>query len=591
MNKYAFSMYKYEKQWVSGARLVKANDCITPFSFSFGHAILKRTKNFIEKGDGFMSVLRDPLFLTVDFLNVHKKDKGSPTLSVRINLQRDDLIYVASNKNRTEVIGFVHPDTGLFITDVEGEENGNVYHRFRLLAVSFAKEKLKEFLAGLQAMDAETYEQRGYHELSYLTHVLTNQLIDRQTFYGDLQKQVNLLVSKKFPKVNEYLAFSDTDELSYPVTAKLPYANPQGRTLEDEEFKVIDSFLDVFFDSYNKFVFSWFLGAVLSNLPLYDDRISKLGVLSSSFGGSGKSTLVNALTTALFTNHYRDIKDDFDSFFPLGNRFGTSVLSTKRMSVYSEANWNTDAASEDHDFSGLNISAIKSLVTEGYLSKEFKYGDRLMDRLSGFHLVLTNYPPVVSQADSAMKRRILPMMIKPSSMAEKARELNLWGSHKFAAFVKEHAESFAVYFSSVFREHEYAFSDFQYNPEEYKQDMNDMAMDKQAQNQKKRAELEAKKAEGVLSFLEGLIPVIGQGAFHQLKTDIDAAFGGTASESLQDGIRVELETNKLYLDSSKNFLLRYGAGYLNLRDELKSYYGAPVRKFHKRMFEIQLPQS
>ena len=118
-----------------------------------------------------------------------------------------------------------------------------------------------------------------------------------------------------------------------------------------------------------------------------------------------------------------------------------------------------------------------------------------------------------------------------------------------------------------------------------------MAMDKQAQNQKKRAELEAKKAEGVLSFLEGLIPVIGQGAFHQLKTDIDAAFGGTASESLQDGIRVELETNKLYLDSSKNFLLRYGAGYLNLRDELKSYYGAPVRKFHKRMFEIQLPQS
>ena len=214
-----------------------------------------------------MNVLRDPLFLNVDFLNVHKKDKGSPMLSVRINLQRDDLIYVASNKNRTEVIGFVHPETGLFITDVEGEDTNNVYHQFRLLAVSFAKVKLQEFLSGLQALDDETYERRGYHELSYLTQVLTKQLVDRQTFYADLQKQVNLLVSKKFPKVNEYLVFSDTQDISHPVTARLPYPNPDGQELSETEQQLVESFLDVFFDPYNRFVFSWFMGAALSNLP------------------------------------------------------------------------------------------------------------------------------------------------------------------------------------------------------------------------------------------------------------------------------------------------------------------------------------
>lgn len=534
-----------------------------------------------------MNVLRDPLFLNVDFLNVHKKDKGSPTLSVRINLQRDDLIYVASNKNRTEVVGFVHPETGLFITDVEGEDTNNVYHQFRLLAVAFAKTKLQEFLAGLQELDEETYERRGYHELSYLTQILTKQLVDRQTFYADLQKQVNLLVSKKFPKVNEYLVFSDTVAISHPVTARLPYENPEGKELSEEERQLVESFLDVFFDDYNRFVFSWFLGAALSNLPLYDDRISKLGVLSSSFGGSGKSTLVNALTNALFTSHYRDIKDDFDSFFTLGNRFGTSILSTKRMSVYSEANWSGDSTSEDHDFSGLNVSAIKSLVTDGYLSKEFKYGDRLMDRLSGFHLVLTNYPPVVASADSALKRRILPMMLKPSSMAEKARTLNLWGNHKFSTFVADHAQSFATYFLSVFRSNEYAFSDYQYNPEDYKQDMNEGALNQQKEQQKTRQVLEQKKTEGVFAFLDGLTSLVGKGAIEQLKAEIQLVITQKATDVLQDSIRVE-EQN-LYLDSSKTFLLRYGAGHMNLREELKAYYGNPVKKFHKRMFEIKLP--
>ena len=60
-----------------------------------------------------MQILRDPLFLSAEFLNVKERDKGNIGISVRVNLQRDDLIYVHSVKSRMEVCGYVDPMTGL----------------------------------------------------------------------------------------------------------------------------------------------------------------------------------------------------------------------------------------------------------------------------------------------------------------------------------------------------------------------------------------------------------------------------------------------------------------------------------------------
>ena len=79
-----------------------------------------------------MPALRDPLFLGVDFLNTKKTDRGNPGISVRVNLQRDDLIYVRSVKSRMEVVAFVDPETGLFITEMEETDPGSIYHKFRL---------------------------------------------------------------------------------------------------------------------------------------------------------------------------------------------------------------------------------------------------------------------------------------------------------------------------------------------------------------------------------------------------------------------------------------------------------------------------
>lgn len=530
-----------------------------------------------------MQVLREPLFLGVEFLNTKKKDRGTPSISVRVNLQRDDLIYVRSVKSRMEVVGYVDPETGLFVTETEEMEPGSIYHKFRLEAVKYARKELLSFLDRLGSLDQETYDKCGYHDLAYLANTLQNALIDRQALYADLQKQINLVTSAKLPKVNEFVAFSDTDELLYPVTVRLPYRDPKHVSLLLEQKAMVDAFFDVFFDEYNKRVFAWYIGAALANVPLYDDRVSKLAIVSSSHGGSGKSTLVMALVEALFTPAYRDIKDDFDSFFAMNNRFGTSTLSTKRICIYSEASFNADPLSEEHNFSGLNVSAIKSMVTEGYLSSEVKFGDRTMERLSGFQMVLTNHPPVVTPEDQAMNRRILPIMLLPTSMADKARALHLWGRQKFDAFLLEHREEFASYCYHMFESDPYAYMEQDYDHEDYLLDIRNSQNDLIEEQQEGRKKLDALKTDGFLKFVEGFEKEQHVN-LSLLKKDVMEATAGKGDKLLKEHIL--LRDGKLYIDSSKSFLLRYGQAAPKIREALASFYGKPEKKFHRRMFTI-----
>lgn len=532
-----------------------------------------------------MQELKDPLFLSTEFLNIREKDKNPPSVSVRVNLQKDDLIYVQSIKGRMEVCGYMDPETGLFVAETEDGEPDSIYHKFRKEAVKYAREKLMEFLGRLSEMDEEEYDRQGYKPFDVLANSLKNCLTDRQGLYGDLQKQVNLITSRKFPKVNEFLVFADDREVPFPVTARVPYKNPAHVELTDAERNMLDAFLDIFFDTYNKYAFSWYMGAALSNVPVYDDRVSKLAVLSSSLGGSGKSTLVTGMVNALFTPAYRDIKDDFDSFFAMNNRFGTSALSTKRICVYSEAAFNSDPLSEEHNFAGMNVSGIKSMVTEGYIASEAKFCDRDMERLSGFHLVLTNHPPVVTKENQAMNRRILPIMLKPTSMGEKARELGLWGRQKMDVFLKEHAGQFAAYFTGVFLENEYAFCEQEYNYKDYTQDILDSQDDLDERQKEGRKQLDVLKAKGLLKFIEGV-----EKEHHinlaLLKDDIRDAINGGLEHMLTEHIR--MDGGMLYLDSSKSFLLRYGTGGAKARECLKEFYGEPVKKFHCRMFKIPM---
>lgn len=535
--------------------------------------------------------IKEPLFLGVEFLNVKKTDKKSPSISVRVNLTSDDVIYVASKRARMEVIGYEDEETGLFVTDIEGVDGPNVYNLFRRKAVQFAREKLDEFLEDLRRLSDEDYEELGYKRLDYLTNHLHKKLVDRQDLYTDLQKQVALITSRKLPRVNEYLVFEDDETVDYPVTIRVPYNNPARQELTENDRQVVDRLLDVFMDTYNKHAFSWYMGAALCNLDIHDDRVSKLAIVSSSQGGSGKSTLMNAIIDALFTPHYREIKDEFDSFFYTKNQFGVSSLSSKRMSLYSEASFSNDSyrSGDDgearHDFTGMNVSVIKSLITEGYVSSEAKYEDRSMNQLNGFHIVLTNHPPVINKEHEAMNRRILPLMIYPSRMSQKAKQLNLWGKRKFNQYVYEHRQSFANYFVHMFKQDEYAFTDTDYDHTDYVSDIEYYKQELDEENLEKTRTLNNLKEHGIIRVLDefasqNMVDVT------MLKNDITSVAGGGGSEELRDHIRVEDGT--LFLDSSKNFLIRYGNYGPNLRKKLIELYGTPVKRFQKRMIRIKL---
>ena len=376
----------------------------------------------------------------------------------------------------------------------------------------------------------------------------------------------------------------------YPVTARLPYENPARVTLTKDERKTVDNFLDVFFDKYNKFAFSWYMGAALSNIPIYDDRVSKLAILSSSLGGSGKSTLVTAMVNSLFTSHYRDLKDDFDGFFAMNNRFGTGALSTKRMCVYSEASFNADPLSDEHNFTGINVSAIKSMITEGYISSEVKFGDRNMERLSGFHFVLTNHPPLITSENQAMNRRILPIMLQPTSMAEKAKTLNLWGRQTLDTFVQTHAREFAAYFVDVFNNDQYAFIEHDYNYKDYQADIKNSQNDLNEEQMEGRKALDMLKASNFVDFLKEVERLEHMNLSLLISDVMTVTGGGAKNNAVEDHIRIS--ENYLYLDGAKSFLLRYGTLNLNkLRQILKEYYGDPIKRFHMRMFQIPMNKT
>lgn len=535
--------------------------------------------------------MKEPLFLDVEFSNVKKTDKKSPNISVRVNLTSDDVIYVASQRARMEVIGYEDEETGLFVTDIEGVDGPNIYNMFRRKAVDFAREKLGEFLERLGGLSDEEYDDLGYKRLDFLTNYLHKKLVDRQDLYTDLQKQVALITSRRLPRVNEYLVFEDDETVNHPVTIRVPYNNPMKQELSDEDKQIVDRLLDVFMDKYNKHAFSWYIGAALCNLDIHDDRVSKLAIVSSSQGGSGKSTLMNAVIDALFTPHYREIKDEFDSFFFLKNQFGVSSLSSKRMSLYSEASFagenprRSDDGEARHDFTGMNVSVIKSLITEGYVSSEAKYGDRAMDQLNGFHMVLTNHPPVVSKEHEAMNRRILPLMIYPSRMSHKAKQLDLWGKRVFNKYVDKHKQAFANYFVHIFRQDEYAFTDTDYDHSDYISDIEFYKQELDAENLEKARTLDGLKQTGIARVLKEFAKQDSVDISF-LQQDIAEVVAGGGDEEVRQHIRVEKDT--LFLDSSKNFLIRYGNYGPNLRKKLIELYGAPIKRFQKRMIRIKI---
>lgn len=533
------------------------------------------------------------IFRTVRIVNASRKANKPLAAELVLDQKSHGLLFTRRSNNRTEVCGFVDEKTGLFIMDKEGDSGDTAHIKFLKMASQRAGEALNAELLRQGREDDEVKAEKDYYPMDLAASMLDDYLYNPTRFNADMGKQLTSFASRPMPNVNEYMVFEDDEAWNQDiyVTRRVPYKNPARRALTDAERETVDGFLDVFFDAYNKQAFSWYMGACLSNLPIYDERVSRMAVMTSSHGGSGKSSLMAAITNAVFTEDYCSIKDDFDRFFLKSNRFGTDSIPVRRLTVYSEAAWGVERDGQcAHDFDGLNVSAIKSMITDGYITKEAKFADPTTVRSSGFHMVLTNFLPCIGAGDVAMKRRILPILMRPTSMVDKAEKLGLLGRSTLEKFVQDNAEVFAAYFVQAFRDNEFMFirEEYDFKEETEAAEASQEELDEQAREG--REELASTRAKGFIEFIRKAQDQTGID-MSKLIDDAQFAVGGKAPDGVGEHMKCGDDGKSFYIDGSKSFLMRYGRASTVIRRLLQDYYGPSVKKFHKRMFVIPLGQS
>lgn len=531
--------------------------------------------------------MKMPLFREAVISNISAVSKKMAEISVRLYKESDELIYVSKDKTRRTVLGYTDPNTGLFIVntkDIETSKNHDPYKLFRDEATKYAQytvnEKLQE-LSNLYNEDKEKYETQ-YKPLQTIENELNAYLTDKQAFYIDIQKQVDVLISKQLPHINEWLVYEDdqTNTITgdnYIVTQKVPYNNPKNQTLTDEQTTLVDNFLNVFLDDSNKDILSWYFGAILLNLPMQDDRISKALIVSSSNGGSGKSTLIGALADAVVTHPYRVVDSGFDKHFRANDKFSTSDLPTCRLGIYSEAYFNADTGDNvTHDFTGLDESELKSWITDGYVANEKKYADKQIAKLTGMQIILTNHPPVIPEQRTDLSRRFISVNVKPSDMVkDKAKALNIHSEKGVYAYVQDNAQAFANYFVHSFNAQPNRYQTLQYNTEDFTSEISKSQQVYISQKDVQKSELIREDAYVIIATLcsQNEIPS---------NEFIDLLTRERLHPSKNPDIR--WEPDALYLASTKSFFVKHKM--VGLRDELKDLLGSPVKKFGNRMFKL-----
>lgn len=367
------------------------------------------------------------------------------------------------------------------------------------------------------------------------------------------------------------------------ITERMPISNPSlSQTLDT---KRAEKFLDVFFDFNDRETFSWYMGAALLNKDIDDETVSRALVLLSPGGGRGKTTLVDLMTHQLFPEDFVDRHGSFDTVFATDNKFGTSSIKNRRLVVFNEATWgvpNRDGVNM-HNMNGLNQGAMKTVWGDGIVDAEQKFQDLEYRDAKGLHIICSNFVPILGtetnikldtqyEVTGALARRILPCMLKPTSMNEKGRQLGMT-RHQMAQFVKEHALEFAVLFTRTYMENPSKFVNYSYDAEF----LSDIELQQAERTIHQESVREAFKEQVEEDLLKGMMLLDEFINVNSLMLDI-----------VSDSGNCRVEGDTLYINSSASYLNRFGDG--NIRKLFKSVF--PIEKrFGMRMFIIKLREN
>ena len=246
-------------------------------------------------------------------------------------------------------------------------------------------------------------------------------------------------------------------------TSRLSYIAPNSviPTLTDKDRDMVNAVISVFFNEKDAEYFKNLLGAALLNKK--QREIQKFTVVHG-IPSTGKSSLLYAILNGLFGEYYQKTAG-FNRIFSTNNNHGTTALKNGRIRWFDEMEFNDAKYNTTvQDFTGLDVEALKDLVTSGSILINNKFGAIESQTLSTVLIGATNHKPVLNNANGDMDgfpRRLLMLSIRETMMSDKALELaeivnNYTGSEfvtlpeqDFNAFVKQHAEIFAAVFAEA----------------------------------------------------------------------------------------------------------------------------------------------
>ena len=519
---------------------------------------------------------------TIIISNLGTKDKQLK-FNIRPNLCPIDL-EIGHIRNRAIVKSYRDIDTGLIVSDnldVNGlPQTKSVNDKFRNMIVQIVREEFERKLDALKLeykKDPEAYSAK-YKPLDIIAGQGYEQLDDKWDIFKQVDSWLRVMSSYASIAVNEQLAYDDTVIADEYVTFKTPYANPMEYTLTQEDVDLVEHFLSAFLTPHSISVLSWYFGAAVCNVPIYDDTISKALIVCSTRGGCGKTTLIDALSQALFTKYGYDVKPDFDSMFTKDNRFARSGLKTTRLTYYNEADFNAKDPDGKHDFSGLATTEIKSLLSDGRITRERKFEEANVGKLSGMHVILTNSIPEINDKRSDLLRRFIAISVKSSTMAEKGRLLGLKQSQDLYSFVRDHVQAFASFFAQYYLQDKTRYTLANYSQKDLINDDKTLAkkeLSTKKSNTEKFRKLMASDAIGGLRYIA---------KHNDLNIDnLVNAINIVKQGGTVEGIRIVNDT--LFLDSRRTFFDTYNISVM--RDCLRNDF-EPIKKFCQRMFKLGL---
>lgn len=564
-----------------------------------------------------------PLIKSITYSNLLQKYKLPAKFHIQLTANPDDPIFYMEGKgNSKKLEGFRDPNTGLYITNSSLQDHAMIstkkalsenkaYHGptsaigalhsqlFHEMEKNIAL-KINE-LEAMRKQNPQTYDN-VYKPLDVISMQLYQNLDDVRKFMTDIYGQLRAMPDRNLPTLNSNLLYADSDIDCIDATCQLPYDDPTNQKLTEKEKKLVESFLSVFFDQENLSIFSWMMGAVFLNKPIHTSNISRFFLLYSKNGGVGKSTVMRLITEGLLTVDYADLVPEFDRYFLLGDKFGSSSMTTKRLVIYDEAVFNGPMDHDKlHNFNGINEAAIKTFATSGQLDVEEKFKQKHIEIFNNIHVILTNFLPVVPANRTDLGRRFLDCQLKPTTMQEKAKQLNDMTVAQMVEYVHKHGQAFINYFANEYLSDPTRYKNYMYSHEVTADNEQDALDLHERKLNDKKHKLQSSDIYTILNSIHETTNADIMALINDIRQSIPSSdyisnstrkkitFTSTDNKNIHFEYDKETNTGYIYLNASTVFFSKYPNG-LAIRNELLSMFPR-VKRFSQRTIKLPLPDN